>query len=78
MNPLSKLLALGLLGSVFVVPYIASVRGVGLGTERNAKIAGVPADCPPELRNSVTGKCPKNHRSIYQRGIRNRGSGYGK
>ncbi len=62
--------------SLLVLPTIASSRGWGLGTERNAKIIDDSDEyCPQGIGDSTT-NCPKNHRSYYH-GRERLGGSYG-
>jgi len=75
MNGIAKLLTYCFIGSLVTVPYLAGRNGYGLGTERNADVIKRSAnDCPPEMKDPITGKCRRSHRS----GLRSRGYGFGK
>ncbi|MCB0323162.1 MAG: hypothetical protein KDD69_06290 [Bdellovibrionales bacterium] len=65
MTPFSKFLIATLAGSALLLPYFASSRGWGVGSERNAGIAALAAqDC---LRKDAAGRCIAGHRSYFRR-----------
>ena len=68
------LTAFGLL----VMPYLATERGWGVGTERNLRIID-DADCVDGSPRTADGRCQRSHRSYFRgRSFGGGGYGYGK
>ena len=54
-----------LIGSMLVLPYLASTKGWGIGTEQNQKIIKQTEEYCPDYAKNQNGNCQKNHRSYY-------------
>ena len=77
MNGIYKLIALGFLGSLVTLPYLAGRHGYGLGAEHNAAIERQNlANCPPDMKDPLTGRCKRSIRGVGNR--TGRGYGFGK
>lgn len=69
MSSFGRIMAVVLLASLVVLPYLAGARGWGLGSEKNPKVAaGTTTErdaCPSALRDPISGRCRRTHRSHY-------------
>jgi|GEM_PF-1916801 len=65
MSQFSKIMLLLMLGFMVGLPFIASSRGWGLGSETNTKISSqADSYCPP-AQTRPDGTCQRSHRSYY-------------
>ena len=78
MNTFSKVFISCVLGSAIVLPYLASTRGWGLGTERKASVIASASKHCPDYQRDQYGRCRKSHRSYFRRSHRGGGFGRGK
>lgn len=69
---MNKLLGF-VLGLAVILPTVATMGKMGIGTERDESIVRLYSDCPPEKRDAQ-GRCPRSHRNGYPNG----GHRYGK
>lgn len=78
MTSLTRFLIVSTIALLFLGPIALGYYGLGIGSERNAKIvAQREQDCAPEFKD-INGRCPKSLRSTYGRGYRGGSGGFGK
>ena len=75
MGLFSRLMVMGTGAAMLLIPLLATSRGWGFGTERNAEIIDDSDDYCPQV-GAATTNCPKNHRSYYH-GRERLGGSYG-
>jgi hypothetical protein len=63
MSYFSRILGMIVLGSVFALPYMATTKGWGIQSERNAKLIADTANNCPSNQKDPLGKCRRSLRS---------------
>ena len=65
MSKFSRIIGTSLLASSVGLPYLATERGLGMGSERNPSIIKeMRKSCPQHMRRA-DGSCRRSHRSYY-------------